>query len=94
MNGMQDKTRQNVAAATEAFAAAAAAFGTVKEPQAESCETCRFWLLLNVGDKIGNCRRFPPAIHPYSASENCGTFSDWPTTSPSEWCGEYRESYP
>lgn len=46
---------------------------------AERCETCRFWKPIQSG--LGMCRLVPPVV--------CGDETLWPTTEPSDWCGEF-----
>lgn len=47
------------------------------------CETCRFWLESEPKSKddsgYGPCRRYPPHLN-----------SQFPYTTPDNWCGEYQ----
>lgn len=56
----------------------------------QRCENCRFWS--RYSDKhggVGECRRFPPTIHPLPDEDHVMlTFS--PNLVYNSWCGEWQ----
>lgn len=52
-----------------------------------SCSSCTYWLQLE-GAEQGSCRRYAaqPIAHVGDASD---LRVSWPTTEPTDWCGEY-----
>lgn len=68
----------------------------------ETCAGCRFWKEINDGAGNGWCRRYPPiadvafvkssGMLGYPAQGVAGW--DFPTTEPTDWCGEYRPRTP
>ncbi len=48
----------------------------------QRCESCRYWKPIKAD--LGLCRLGPPVI--------ADGGSMWPTTEPSDWCGEYASA--
>jgi hypothetical protein len=61
----------------------------------ESCEECRFWE--GIGDidgevRDGFCRRHAPRAALRAREGEAGEVAtNWPLTTPSDWCGEFEE---
>lgn len=51
------------------------------------CELCKYWLRLE-GLDAGECHRNPPV----AIGESMHVSTEWPQTSPENWCGEWSES--
>lgn len=58
--------------------------GTAAEAQ---CGGCKHWLKLN--DRLGKCRRYPPALMPGLALTSDGPFGIFPITTLDTSCGEH-----
>jgi len=52
----------------------------------ESCQSCKFWK----GDfSKRDCRRFPPVVVVRVCDGYSSVSTEFPTTPPNDWCGEY-----
>ena len=52
-----------------------------------SCNTCKLWQVKD-GGQDGICRRLPP--RPEIMPKGQEVVVVWPSTTPSDWCGEWR----
>ena len=52
----------------------------------ESCQSCKFWKENRIS---GDCRRFPPVDIVRIRDGDSTVGAEFPTTYPTEWCGEY-----
>jgi len=57
------------------------------------CLNCRYWLLTDGIEDLGECRRRPPPIirpvELFEAPQSARLWA-WPITHATMWCGEYR----
>jgi hypothetical protein len=54
----------------------------------EECQFCRFWKEEEQPwENEGRCHRYPPR---FEGNPNAVGPEMWQTTSPSDWCGEFR----
>lgn len=52
----------------------------------EKCSICRFWDVAGSPSPVHHrCLRYPP-VHIYDGEESA---TQWPWTSPNDWCGEF-----
>ncbi|AFU87367.1 hypothetical protein CcrKarma_gp201 [Caulobacter virus Karma] len=77
----------------------------MRQPEGQSCKTCRFFLETGAVQMHGDCRRFPPSIKVgpsrYHPARTGGSFhgdnppdqigwAEFPLVHMNSWCGEWK----
>lgn len=60
-----------------------------------TCQTCKHWMKPQsniVGNRLGNCRRYPPTMMLVPTPQGAGLQPIWTITGPLDVCGEHARS--
>ncbi len=56
----------------------------------EHCGNCRYWIVFDDREDLGDCKRFPPQNRGETDSQG-ESLPEYPTTEPRQWCGEWND---
>ena len=63
--------------------------------EVKACENCKHWIEIGGTDAglVGECHKNSPipAITADASAETAMWFAKWPSTSQTQWCGDYEE---
>lgn len=62
-----------------------------RNPNNQSCGTCKYWLQPDATNPNGICRRYPPSPQIIPTERGPTTLSAWSSTVKDAWCGEHAE---